>query len=153
MQPRLDIYKTAPDALTAVMQLENYIQASGLERRYIHLIKLRASQINGCAYCVDMHVKESRHDGLSEQWIALMSVWRESGVYDASERALLGWVEAVTNVSQSGVPDSEFEALKAHFSDEEIMKITVAIGTINTWNRLAVGFRTPHPVDRSAAAA
>jgi len=153
MHPRLDFYKTAPDALKAVMQLENYVQTSGLERRFIHLIKLRASQINGCAYCVDMHVKESRHDGLSEQWINLMSVWREAGVYDATERALLGWVEAVTNVSQSGIPDDAFEALKPHFTDEDIMKITMAICTINTWNRLAVGFRTPHPVDQSAAAA
>ncbi|WP_417418066.1 carboxymuconolactone decarboxylase family protein [Hoeflea sp.] len=153
MQPRLDFYKAAPEALNAVRQLENYVQTSGLERRFIHLIKLRASQINGCAYCVDMHVKESRHDGLAEQWINLMSVWRESGVYDPKERALLGWVEAITNVSQTGAPDGEFEALKAHFTDEEIMKITVAIGTINTWNRLAVGFRTPHPVDQPASAA
>lgn len=153
MHPRLDFQKAAPDALKAVMQLEAYVQNSGLERRFIHLIKLRASQINGCAYCVDMHVKESRHDGLSEQWINLMSVWRESGVYDAKERAVLGWVEAVTNLAQTGIPDGEFEALKAHFTDAEIMNITVAIGTINTWNRLAVGFRTPHPLDQPAAAA
>lgn len=153
MHPRLDFQKAAPDALKAVMQLETYVQNSGLERRFIHLIKLRASQINGCAYCVDMHVKESRHDGLSEQWINLMSVWRESGVYDAKERAVLGWVEAVTNLAQTGIPDGEFEALKAQFGDEEIMKITVAIGVINIWNRLAVGFRTPHPVDQPAAAA
>jgi len=148
MHPRLDFYKAAPDAIKAVTHLENYVQTSGLERRFIHLIKLRASQINGCAYCVDMHVKESRHNGLSEQWINLMSVWRESSVYDGRERALLGWVDAVTNVSQTGIPDDAFEALKAQFTDEEIMKVTVAIGTINTWNRLAVGFRTPHPVDR-----
>ena len=153
MHPRLDFQKAAPDALKAVMQLETYVQNSGLERRFIHLIKLRASQINGCAYCVDMHVKESRHDGLSEQWINLMSVWRESGVYDAKERAVLGWVEAVTNLAQTGIPDGEFEAIKAHFSDAEIMNITVAIGTINTWNRLAVGFCTPHPLDQPAAAA
>ena len=153
MHTRLDYFKAAPDAAQAVMQLENYVQSSGLDRRYIHLIKLRASQINGCAYCVDMHVKESRRDGLSEQWINLMSVWRESTVYDARERALLGWGDAVTNISLTGIPDAEFEALKVHFTDEEIVRITVAIGTINTWNRLAVGFRTQHPVDQSAAAA
>lgn len=153
MHPRLDFQKAAPDALKAVMQLETYVQTSGLDRRFIHLIKLRASQINGCAYCVDMHIRESRHDGMSDQWINLMSVWRESSVYNPSERALLGWVEAVTNVAQTGIPDGEFEALKAHFSDEEIMKITVAIGTINTWNRLAVGFRMPHSVDHQATAA
>lgn len=153
MHPRLDFQKAAPDALKAVLQLETYVQSSGLDRRFIHLIKLRASQINGCAYCVDMHIRESRHDGMSDQWINLMSVWRESSVYDPSERALLGWVEAVTNVAQTGIPDGEFEALKVHFSDEEIMKITVAIGTINTWNRLAVGFRMPHSVDHQATAA
>ena len=153
MHPRLDFQKAAPDAFKAVLQLETYVQTSGLDRRFIHLIKLRASQINGCAYCVDMHIRESRHDGMSDQWINLMSVWRESSVYDPSERALLGWVEAVTNVAQTGIPDGEFEALKAHFSDEEIMKITVAIGTINTWNRLAVGFRMPHTVDKQATAA
>ncbi len=153
MHPRLNFQKAAPDAIKAVLQLETYVQSSGLDRRFIHLIKLRASQINGCAYCVDMHIRESRHDGMSDQWINLMSVWRESSVYDPSERALLGWVEAVTNVAQTGIPDGEFEALKVHFSDEEIMKITVAIGTINTWNRLAVGFRMPHSVDHQATAA
>ncbi|MBB4200204.1 alkylhydroperoxidase [Rhodoblastus sphagnicola] len=145
--PRLDIKKVAPDSYKAVFALEQYVQKCGLEPRLIHLIKLRASQINGCAFCVDMHVKESRHDGLSEQWIALLSVWRESPLYDARERALLGWVEAVTNIAQTGIPDSDFETLKAHFSDEEIAKITVAIGTINIWNRLAVGLRFQHPID------
>ncbi|SOE18110.1 AhpD family alkylhydroperoxidase [Hoeflea halophila] len=153
MKPRLDFHKAAPDAFKAVLQLDSYVQKCGLERRFIDLIKLRASQINGCAYCVDMHVKESRRDGLSEQWINLMSVWREAYVYDAKERALLGWVDAVTNLAQTGVPDSEFEALKAHFTEAEIVDITVAIGVINTWNRLAVSFRTPHPLDQPAAAA
>lgn len=148
MNPRLDYFKAAPEALKPVLELETYVQNSGLERRFIHLIKLRASQINGCAYCVDMHVKESRQDGLNEQWINLMSVWRESGVYDAKERALLGWVDAVTNVSQTGIPDADYDILKQHFSDEEIVKITVAIGGINTWNRLAIGFRSQHPVDQ-----
>ena len=119
MHPRLDLTKASPEAFKAVLALENYVQNSGLERRFIHLIKLRASQINGCAYCVDMHVKESRHDGLSEQWINLMCVWRESPVYDARERALLGWVDAVTNIAQTGAPDDAFETLKAHFSSEE----------------------------------
>lgn len=153
MHPCLNLLKAAPEALKAVTDLENHVQALGLERRFIHLIKLRASQINGCAYCVDMHVKESRHDGMSEQWINLMSVWWESPVYDEKERALLGWVEAVTRIAETGIPDREFDQLKAHFSDEEIMKITVAIGAINIWNRLAVGFRSQHPVDRSARAA
>jgi AhpD family alkylhydroperoxidase len=153
MHARLNIFKAAPDAVKAVTDLENYVQASGLERRFIHLIKLRASIINGCAFCVDMHVKESRHDGLGEQWINMVSVWWESPVYDDKERALLGWVDAVTRIAETGIPDSAFETLKAHFSEEEMVKITVAIGTINTWNRLAVGFRNQHPVDKLKAAA
>ncbi|MDQ0133998.1 AhpD family alkylhydroperoxidase [Neorhizobium galegae] len=148
MHQRLNMLKAAPEAVKAVTALENYVQASGLERRFIHLIKLRASQINGCAYCVDMHVKESRHDGLSEQWINMMCVWWESPVYDDKERALLGWVDAVTRIADTGIPDSAFDALKAHFSEEDMVKITVALGTINVWNRLAVGFRNQHPVDK-----
>ncbi|CDZ64212.1 carboxymuconolactone decarboxylase family protein [Neorhizobium galegae] len=153
MHQRLNMLKAAPEAVKAVTALENYVQASGLERRFIHLIKLRASQINGCAYCVDMHVKESRHDGLSEQWINMMCVWWESPVYDDKERALLGWVDAVTRIADTGIPDSAFDALKAHFSEEDMVKITVALGAINTWNRLAVGFRNQHPVDKPASKA
>ncbi|HEX2146689.1 MAG TPA: carboxymuconolactone decarboxylase family protein, partial [Pseudorhizobium sp.] len=122
MHPRLNFFKAAPDAFKAVMDIETYVQNSGLERRFIHLIKLRASIINGCAYCVDMHIKESRHDGLPEQWINLMSVWQESPVYDEKERALLAWVDAVTKVAETGIPDSAYEPLKAHFSEEEITK-------------------------------
>ncbi|MCV3737227.1 carboxymuconolactone decarboxylase family protein [Rhizobium sp. TRM96647] len=153
MQPRFNFFKASPESYKAVVALEEFVQSSGLERRFIHLIKLRASIINGCAYCVDMHVKESRHDGLSEQWINLMSVWRESPVYDARERALLGWVDAVTNIAQTGIPDAAYEELKAHFSEAEMTKITVAIGAINVWNRLAVGFRSQHPLDKPAQVA
>jgi AhpD family alkylhydroperoxidase len=154
MQARLNFAKAAPDAYKAVAALEQYVaKDSGLEPAIIHLIKLRASQINGCAYCVDMHVKESRHDGLSEQWINLMSVWQESPIYTPRERALLGWVEAVTLIAQTRAPDADYEALRAHFSENECVKITVAIGTINVWNRLAVGFRAPHPIDKPKAAA
>ncbi|MET4682487.1 carboxymuconolactone decarboxylase family protein [Brevundimonas faecalis] len=154
MQERLNGYKAAPDAYKAVMALETYVaKDSGLDRGLIHLIKLRASQINGCAYCVDMHVKEARHDGHSEQWIALMCVWRESPVYTARERAVLEWTEAVTRLAETGAPDAAFEGLKPYFSEGEIAKLTVAIGVINVWNRLAVSFRTPHPLDAPTAAA
>lgn len=153
MHPRFNFAKASPEAYKAVLGLENYVQNSGLERRFIHLIKLRASQINGCAYCVDMHVKESRHDGLSEQWINLMSVWRESPVYDDKERALLGWVDTVTRLADTGAPDEAYQALAAQFSEKEITDITVAIGVINVWNRLAVGARTQHPIDQPARAA
>ena len=152
MHPRLDLAKASPDAFQAVLALETYVQQSGLPRSLIHLIKLRASIINGCAYCVDMHVKESRHDGLSEQWINLMSVWREAAVYTDVERAVLGWVDALTLVASTGAPDADFAALRPHFSDAEIAKITVAIGAINVWNRMAVGMRAVHPVAQHRAA-
>lgn len=153
MQPRLNFAKASEEAYKAVLALETYVQKSGLERRFIHLIKLRASIINHCAYCIDMHVKESRHDGLSEQWINLMSAWEESPIYDERERALLTWVDSVTRVADTHVPDSAYEALKAHFTEEEMTKITVAIGVINVWNRLCVGFRAMHPVDTPATKA
>jgi AhpD family alkylhydroperoxidase len=147
MQARIDLQKAAPDALRAVLALERYIHDSGLPSRLIHLIKLRASQINGCAFCVDMHVKEARKDGHGEQWIALVSAWHESPVYTAEERAVLGWTEALTNLAQTRAPDADFAPLREHFTDEQIAKLTVAIGTINVWNRLAVGFRGQHPID------
>lgn len=154
MQTRLDFSKAAPDAYKAVLELEKYIkEKSGIDHRLLHLIKLRASQINGCAYCVDMHVKEARRDGLSEQWIHLVSVWQESPIYDDRERAVLGWTEALTNLAQTRAPDADFERLRAFFSEAEMTKLTVAIGTINVWNRLAVGFRAQHPVDALAQAA
>lgn len=154
MKTRFNPFAVAPDAYKAVLALENYVQKdSGLPHRLIHLIKLRASILNGCAFCVDMHVKEARKDGLSEQWINLVSVWREAAVYSETERAVLGWTDAVTLISQTGIPDADFEAMRMHFSDEEISKITIAVGTINLWNRIAVGARTQHPVEPSAKAA
>jgi AhpD family alkylhydroperoxidase len=105
MQARFDFPKAAPDAYKAVAALEKYVREdSGIDHRLLHLIKLRASQINGCAYCVDMHVKEARRDGLSEQWINMVSVWQESPVFDARERAVLGWTEALTNVARHARP-------------------------------------------------
>jgi AhpD family alkylhydroperoxidase len=154
MQERLNGYKAAPDAYKAIMGLETYIKKeSGLDPALIHLIKLRASQINGCAYCVDMHVKEARQHGLSEQWINLLSVWRESPVYTPVERAVLEWIEAVTRLADTGAPDSAYEPLKAFFTEAEIAKLTIAIGTINIWNRVAVSFRSQHPLDAATKAA
>ncbi|MGF6172858.1 carboxymuconolactone decarboxylase family protein [Ensifer sp. 4252] len=154
MQPRLNFVKAAPDAYKAAAAFDSYIiKESGLEPRLIHLIKLRASQINGCAYCVDMHVKDARHAGMSEQWIHLICAWRESPIYDARERAVLAWTEALTNLAQTGAPDADFEPLREHFDEAEITKITMAIGVINVWNRVAVGLRSQHPVDAPAKAA
>jgi len=148
MEPRIDYTKISPDAFQAVWGLEQYVsQKAGIEARLLHLIKIRASQINGCAFCIDMHVKEARRDGIGDQWLSLISAWRESPVYSDKERAVLAWTEALTNVSQTGAPDGDFSALTPHFDEEEITKLTVAIGTINIWNRLALGFRSQHEVD------
>ncbi|MEO8683796.1 MAG: carboxymuconolactone decarboxylase family protein [Devosia sp.] len=154
MQARIDFFAAAPEASKAVAALDRYVvKDSGLPHRLIHLIKLRASQLNGCAFCVDMHVKEARRSGMGEQWINLVSAWQESPLYTAEERAVLGWTEALTLLADTRAPDADFEALKAHFSDADITKITVAIGAINVWNRLAVGLRSQHPIDQTAVAA
>lgn len=151
MEQRIDYMKTSQETFQAVLALELYIsQASGLEHRLLHLLKIRASHINGCAYCLDLHMKEARKDGLGEQWIALISAWRESPVYDARERALLGWTDALTALGEDGVPDTAFEAMREHFTEDEIAKLTVAVGTINLWNRVAIAFRTQHPLDAAA---
>ncbi|WP_300057964.1 carboxymuconolactone decarboxylase family protein [uncultured Roseobacter sp.] len=151
MTQRLDYMTAAPDAVKAVYGLEQYVaRDAGLEPRLIHLLKLRASLINGCAYCVDMHTKEARKDGLSDQWIALVGVWEEAAVYTPRERALLAWTDALTNIAQTGAPDAAYEAMCAQFSEAEVTNYSVAISTINVWNRLAVGFRMEHAVDRAA---
>ena len=148
MEPRIDYMKASPDSFQAVLALEDFVsQRAGIDPRLLHLLKIRASQMNGCAFCIDMHVKEARTEGMGDQWIALISVWRESPVYSDKERAVLAWTESLTTVSQSGAPDADFDMLAPHFSEEEITKLTVAIGTINIWNRIAVGFRAQHPVD------
>jgi AhpD family alkylhydroperoxidase len=152
MEPRIDFNKASPEAVRAVYALEKFIHTSGIDRRLIHLIKLRASQLNGCAYCVDMHVKEARKDGESEQRLHLLSVWRESPLYSEQERAVLAWTESLTNLSQTKAPDEDFEPLRRFFSDEEITKLTVVISTINVWNRLAVGLRAQHPIDAESVA-
>jgi AhpD family alkylhydroperoxidase len=153
MQPRIDFYKASPEGVRAVLGLEKFVQTSGIPRRLIHLIKLRASQLNGCAYCIDMHVKEARKDGESEQRLHLLSAWRESPLYSDEERAVLAWTESLTQLAQTKAPDEDFEPLRRFFSEEEITKLTVIIGAINVWNRLAVGLRALHPVDSDGAAA
>jgi AhpD family alkylhydroperoxidase len=154
MKARLDISKAAPEAYAAVAALDRYIvKESGLEPGIVHLIKIRASQINGCAFCVDMHVKHARRDGFSEQWMHLIAVWRESPLFTEKERAVLAWTEALTLLPESRADDQYFEPLRQHFSEAEIGKLIVAIGTINIWNRIAVGSRTQHPLDHSQKAA
>lgn len=153
MKQRFDFAAVAPEAQKVMIALEMHCKNSGLPARLFHLIKLRASIINGCAYCVDLHVKESRRDGLSEQWINLVSAWHEATVYTDAERAVLAFTDALTLVAQTRAPDADYEALRAHFSEAEIAKMIMVIGTINIWNRIAVGTRKKHPVDAGAKAA
>ena len=147
MQARLNFFHHGREAMQAMAGLETRIAQSGLEPALLELVRLRASQINGCAYCVDMHTKEARKDGLSEQWIALVCVWREALVFDARERALLAWTEAVTRLGETGAPDDLYHEMLAQFSPKDTVNLTLAIATINVWNRMAVAFHTPHPLD------
>jgi AhpD family alkylhydroperoxidase len=151
MTPRLkDHVKLAPEAIKAMLALEAALAASGLEPGLRHLVTLRASQINGCAFCIHMHATEARHAGESEMRLYMLSAWRESPLYSARERAALGWTEALTLLPQTGAPDADYAALKQEFTDKEQVNLTLLIGAINVWNRLQVGFRAVHPVDDAA---
>lgn len=152
MTPRLNPAAAAPDAYKAMVALEKYIQGSGLEPSLIELVKMRASQINGCAFCLDMHSKDARARGESEQRLYLLNAWRESPLYTNRERAALGWTEALTLVAQTQAPDQDYAAMKSHFSDAEQVNLTLLIGAINTWNRIAIGFRLLHPTPAVAHA-
>ncbi len=143
--PRLNPFKAAPEAYKAVLGLEKYVRGS-VDKMLLHLLKLRASQINGCAFCVDMHVKEALDDGEDPQRLHLLVAWRESPLYTEKERAALAWTESLTNLARTGAPDADFDALRPHFSEAEIVNLTVAIAAINVWNRWAVGFRSQHPL-------
>jgi AhpD family alkylhydroperoxidase len=142
MATRLNYAKAAPGAYRAMSQLEHYVRNCGLEASLIELVKIRASQINGCAFCIDMHTKDARAAGESEQRIYLLSAWRESPFYSERERAALEWAEAVTLIAEDHVPDEVFAAVRPHFSDEELVNLTLAISTINAWNRFAISFRS-----------
>ena len=152
MKPRLNPYQAAPEAMKAVAALETYIQGSSLEPGLVELIKMRASQINGCAYCLHMHSRDARARGESEERLYLLDAWRESPLYTDRERAALAWAEAVTLVSQTRVPDEVYEEARRHFSEEELVKLTVAVGAINAWNRIAISFRAVHPIRKAQAA-
>lgn len=147
MQARLEWKSASPESLRAAAALDRSVRELKLEPGLVHLLKIRASQLNGCSYCVDLHVKEARKDGHSEQWVSMISAWQESSRFTPKERAVLEWTEALTLLPQSRAPDASFEGLKPHFSEKEIVDLTLAISTINVWNRIGVGFRMQHPVD------
>lgn len=141
MSERIDYYHVAPDAVKSMLPLEGYVNKSSLEKSLLELIKLRASQINGCAYCVDLHVADAHKAGESERRLHSVIVWKESPFFTARERAALGWTEALTLLSETHAPDDIYLEVLKNFSEKEAVDLTMAIIAINGWNRLAVGFR------------
>lgn len=148
MKARLNPYEVAPEAIKPMLALEESIATGGLEKSLIHLVKTRASQINGCAFCIHMHTREARRDGESEERLYLLDAWRESPLYTPRERAALAWTEALTRIAETHAPDEDYDALAGQFDEAEKVKLTVAIMAINAWNRLAIGFRSIHPAAR-----
>ncbi|MEO6970589.1 MAG: carboxymuconolactone decarboxylase family protein [Chthoniobacterales bacterium] len=142
MESRLDYAKAAPEGFKTMLGLEQYARHSGLEPSLLELVKMRASQINGCAFCLDMHSKDARIGGETEQRLYALNAWRETPFFSERERAALAWTEAVTCVSQTHVPDETYESVRQHFSEKELVDLTLAIIAINGWNRLAISFRT-----------
>jgi len=142
MEPRIEYAKAAPGALAAMRGLESYIHGTGLEPILLGLVKVRASQINGCAYCLDMHTKDARAAGEKEQRLYAVTTWRETPFFTARERAALACTEAVTRVGETHVPDDVYEEVSRHFSERELVDLTLAVVAINGWKRLAIAFRT-----------
>lgn len=155
MQPRLDYRRFAQEPMKALLALEDYLSHCSLEPQLLHLVKMRASQINGCAYCIDMHSKDARAGGETEQRLYELNAWRETPFYSDRERAALEWTEALTLVSETHASDESYEQLHAHFNEKEIVDLTYAIGAINVWNRIAIGLRAVpghyQPAQKSAA--
>lgn len=141
MQPRIDA-RRYPDALKPVFDLEKYIADCGLDHKLVHLLKMRASQINGCAYCLDMHSLDARAAGESEQRLYTLEAWRETPFFTERERAALAWTESLTLISQTHAPDEVYAELQKYFSEKEIVDLTLAVGAINLWNRLAISTRS-----------
>ena len=141
MEERLHYAKVSPGAVHALLGVEKYLKECGLEESLLHLIKLRVSQINGCAFCLDMHWKDLRAIGENEQRLYSLDAWEECPYYSERERAALAWAEAVTLVSETHVPDSVYDSVKEHFSEKELVDLTLAVAMINLWNRLSIAGR------------
>ena len=145
MKQRMNYYQAAPETLKALIALETQIQSSGLEQSLIELVKTRASQINGCAYCIHMHTSEARARGETEERLYLLDAWHESPLYSERERAALAWTEAVTLVSETHIPDVVYDRARQYFSETELVNLTLCVAAINAWNRIAISFRAVHP--------
>jgi AhpD family alkylhydroperoxidase len=141
MPARLNYPKIAPEPFKAMLGLEKYLHGCGIEPALLHMVKLRASQMNGCAYCVDMHYQDARAAGVDERKLSCVIVWRETPAFTDRERAALGWTEALTDIHRAHESDTAWETARAAFTEKELVDLTWAIGAINTWNRLGVGFR------------
>jgi len=142
-QPRLDYAAAAPEELRALFALEKQVRAGGLEKPLLELVRLRASQINGCAYCVDLHTRDARAAGEDERRLHTVAVWRETDLFTPRERAALAWTESLTLIASTHVPDEIYAAVKPHFTDAELVKLTLAVIAINAWNRVSITFRKP----------
>ncbi len=145
MTARMNPFAAAPDMIKAMMALEETVANSGLEHSLIELVKTRASQINGCAFCIHMHTQDARAAGETEERLYLLSAWKESSLYTDRERAALAWTESLTLIAQTGAPDEDYAVMRSQFDEAEAVKLTLLIGAINIWNRIAVGFRNQHP--------
>jgi AhpD family alkylhydroperoxidase len=156
MEPRIAYNKYSPNALHAMFALEKHLKSSTIEEKLLHLVKLRASQINGCAYCIDMHSKDARALGDTEQRLYALNAWRETPFFTPRERAALAWTEALTLISQNHAPDELYDSTRKEFTEQELVDLTYAIATINAWNRLAMAMRAVpgeyQPAERKAAA-
>jgi len=156
VEQRIEYTKFAHPALKAMYDLEKYLSSCGLEEGLIHLIKMRASQINGCAFCIDMHSKDARALGETEQRLYELNAWRETPFYTERERAALAWTESLTLVAETHVPDETYEEVRKHFSEKEIVDLTYVAAAINAWNRLGIAMRAVpghyHPAQKSAVA-
>ncbi|KIC16684.1 carboxymuconolactone decarboxylase family protein [Leisingera sp. ANG-Vp] len=153
MTPRLDYFSIASDLFQPMLEQEKLFKESTLEHSLVELVKLRASQINGCAYCIHMHSHDLRAYGESEDRMHLLNAWRESPLYSDRERAALAWCEALTRIETTAAPDADYAAVQQHFEPREQVALTLLISAINAWNRIAIGFRTPHPAAQEASAA
>ncbi|MEE2946470.1 MAG: carboxymuconolactone decarboxylase family protein [Pseudomonadota bacterium] len=152
-QARLDHFAVAPELFQPMMQQEKILAESGIEKSLIELVKLRASQINGCAFCINMHWQDARANGERKERLYLLDAWREASVYTPREEAALAWTDALTRIETSQAPDDVYAQVKAHFSPRDQVALTLLIGAINTWNRIAIGFRMQHGLPEEASAA
>ncbi|SIS67401.1 alkylhydroperoxidase AhpD family core domain-containing protein [Gemmobacter megaterium] len=150
MSGRMNYYRAAPGAMKAMMDLEEATKKLSITAPIRELVKMRVSQINGCAYCLNLHAPEARAAGVSQQKLDVLPAWRESPVFDAKERAALAWSEALTRLETTNAPDADYQMLADAFDDRERVELTLIITTINAWNRFAVGFRSQHPIAQVA---